>query len=122
VDKIDLADAIKALRDALVQAMWDGQRSQIRFRIEPVELTVNVEATRTGAGTGGVNWHILTLTGERSRQLQSAQTLKLWLTPVFLDGTGNEIGGELLVVDRANGESSGAGERPLPPGHRYGGT
>jgi len=43
---VDLADAIGALRDALIQAMWDGQHSRVRFRVEPVDLTVHVGAGR----------------------------------------------------------------------------
>ncbi len=36
---VDLADAIGALRDALVRAMWDSRSSRVRFRVEPVDLT-----------------------------------------------------------------------------------
>jgi NTP-dependent ternary system trypsin peptidase co-occuring protein len=112
---IDLADAIKALRDALVRAMWDGQRSRVRFRVDPVELTVNVAVTRRGGGTAGVKWHILTFAGERSRQLESAQMLKLRLKPVLFDESGGEMElSELLISDRADGESAEEEDRPVP--------
>lgn len=111
--EVDLADAIKALRDALIQAMWDGQHSRIRFRMDPVELTVNVGVTRTGGGTAGVKWHILTLAGERSRRLESAQALKLRLTPVLLDENGDVALSEMLVGDQSDREPT-AMERPAP--------
>jgi Trypsin-co-occurring domain 2 len=111
--EVDLADAIRALRDALIQAIWDGRHSRIRFQMDPVDLTVNVGVTRTGGGTAGVKWHILTVAGERSRRLESAQTLKLRLTPVLLDENGDVALGEMLVADRADSESA-AMERPAP--------
>lgn len=54
-EKVDLADVIEALRDALVRAMRDGTQSRVRFRVEPVELTVHVGVTQTGTGAAGVN-------------------------------------------------------------------
>lgn len=105
-DKVDLADAIEALRAALVQAMQGGKHSRVRFQVEPVELTVHVGVTRTGTGSAGVKWHILTIGGERSRQAEAAQTLKVRLAPVFFDERGNEMApGEQLVTDQVGDES-----------------
>ncbi len=109
---VDLADAIEALRGALVQAMRDGQRSRVRFRVEPVELTVQVGVTRTGKGAAGVKWHILTMGGERSRQLQSMQTLKIRLAPFLFDDTGRVLEpAEQLVIDQAGSEACTPTER-----------
>ena len=103
---VDLADAIEALRAALVQAMCDSEHSRVRFRVEPVELTVHVGVTRTGTGTAGVKWHILALGGERSRQAESTQTLKIQLTPIIFDERGDEIPpDEQLIGDQACNES-----------------
>jgi hypothetical protein len=109
---VDLAEAIEALRGALVQAMWDGQKSRVRFRVEPVELTVQVGVTRTGKGAAGVKWHILTMGGERSRQLESTQTLKIRLAPFLFDDTGTELtAAEQLVIDHAGHEASAPADR-----------
>jgi hypothetical protein len=88
---VELADAIEALRHALVRAWWDGQRRRVRFKIEPVELTVQVGVTRAGKGAAGVKWHVLTLGGERSRESQTVQTLKLRLAPVLFDDDGQML-------------------------------
>jgi hypothetical protein len=109
---VDLADAIEALREALVQAMWDGQKSRVRFRVEPVELTVQVGVTRTGKGAAGVKWHILTMGGERSHQLESLQTLKIRLAPFLFDDTGRELtAAEQLVIDHVGHEASAPADR-----------
>jgi hypothetical protein len=105
-NSVDLADAIEALRAALMQAMRGGEHSRVRFRLEPVELTVHVGVTRTGTGKAGVKWHILTLGGERSRQTEATQTLKIQLTPILFDEQDNEISpDEQLIRDQARNES-----------------
>jgi hypothetical protein len=112
-DSVDLADAITALREALVKAMWDGKDSKVRFRLQPVDLTVQVGVTRTGKGSAGVKWHILTIGGERSRQSEVIQTLRLKLAPVLHDDLGNELPqSEQLIRDRIDVESIAPEGRP----------
>jgi hypothetical protein len=113
-NSVELADAIEALRDALVRAWWDGQRSQVRFRVEPVELTVQVGVTRSGKGAAGVKWHVLALGGERSRESATTQTLRLRLAPVLFDEQGNVLAEtEQLVADREDTTSSAVHDRPV---------
>jgi hypothetical protein len=88
---VGLPEAIESLRTDLAAAWWDGKRRRVRFRVDPVELTVQVGVTRTGKGAAGVKWHVLTLGGERSREEATTQTLKLRLTPVLFDEQGNEM-------------------------------
>lgn len=98
---VGLPEAIESLRADLASAWWDGQRRRIRFRVEPVELTVQVGVTKTGKGAAGVKWHVLTLGGERSREAATTQTLKLRLVPVLFDEKGNELPEEeQLISDR----------------------
>ncbi len=109
----DLADAIEALRDALVKAWWDGQKSRVRFRVEPAELTLEVGVTKSGKGAAGVKWHVLTLGGERSREAVTTQTLRLRLAPVLFDEQGNLLAGaEQLISDRD--DQAGPGTRGEP--------
>jgi hypothetical protein len=111
--KIELGDAIEALRDALVQAWWDGQKSRVRFRVEPVELTIQVGVTRTGKGAAGVKWHVLALGGERSRETAATQTLKVRLAPVVFDERGAVLAAaEQLIMGREGAASPVGGDRP----------
>ena len=112
-DGVELADAIGALRDALVQAMWDSQNSRVRFRVEPVDLTLQVGVTRTGTGSAGIKRNILTLGGERSRQSEATQTLKVRLAPVLFDENGIElVASEQLIADRVGNGSAAPEDRP----------
>lgn len=98
---VELSGAIEALRSALVRAWWDGQGNRVRFRVAPVELTVQVGVTRTGTGTAGIKWHVLSLGGERSKQAATTQTLVLRLEPVLFDEHGKELAAaEQLISDR----------------------
>jgi Trypsin-co-occurring domain 2 len=88
---VDLSVAIAALRRDLAAAWWDGENKRIRFKVEPVELTVEAGVTKKGTGQAGVKWHILTLGGERSRENSTTQKLNLKLTPVFYDSQGRRL-------------------------------
>jgi Trypsin-co-occurring domain 2 len=99
-DWVDLPDAIEGLRAGLEAAWEAGQGRRVRFRLEPVELTVQAALTRAGTGSAGVRWHVLTLGGERSRQAASTQTLVLRLSPVVYEPGGQALAeGEQLVHD-----------------------
>jgi len=107
---VGLPEAIESLRADLAAAWWDGKRRRVRFRVEPVELTVQVGVTRTGKGAAGVKWHVLTLGGERSREEATTQTLKLRLTPVLFDERGNQMSKEeQFISDR---DDPGAADEP----------
>jgi hypothetical protein len=98
---VGLPEAIEALRRDLAAAWWDGRNHQVRFRVEPVELTVQVGVTRESAGSAGIKWHILTLGGSRRRETAATQTLKLRLQPVLFDESGKPLGKkDQLVSDQ----------------------
>jgi hypothetical protein len=88
---VELPGAIEALRRDLAAAWWDGRRHRVRFRVEPVELTVQVGVARTGKGAAGIKWHVLALGGERSHETTATQTLKLRLAPVLYDEHGIKL-------------------------------
>lgn len=98
--RAELSDAIEALRSALVRAWYDGRRGRVRFKIEPIELTIQVGVTKTGKGSAGIVWHVLTLGGERSRESATTQTLRLRLAPLLFDDQGNLLAEtEQLISD-----------------------
>jgi Trypsin-co-occurring domain 2 len=108
---VDLADAIEGLRAGLEEAWLAGKGRPVRFRLEPVELTVQAVVTRTRTGSAGVRWHVLTAGGERSRQTASTQTLVLRLSPVIVGPGGEPLSAdEQLVSDVDDDAGADAGE------------
>lgn len=107
---VEISAAIEALRAALVRSWVEGGNSRVRFKLEPVELTVQVGVTRTGKGSAGIKWHILSLGGERTKEAQNVQTLKLRLAPVLFDDEGAELSEEEQFISDA--EAANAGEPP----------
>jgi hypothetical protein len=95
---VGLPEAIEALRRDLAAAWWDGRGHRVRFRIEPVELTMQVGVTRESAGSAGIKWHILTLGGSRKHETAATQTLKLRLQPVLFDESGKPLAGQEQFV------------------------
>jgi hypothetical protein len=94
---VPLAEAIAALRTELMQAWTDAQNKSLRFRMAPVELTVEAAVTWTGTGTTGIKWWLFEAGGEVSREKAVTQTIKL-----TLDKNGNVAS---VVID-APDESS----------------
>ena len=87
VDKaiLGLAESIEALRAELSAAMDAGAKEQMRFVVEPVELTVQAAVSKDA--NGKIGWSVLGLGS--SYKSGATQTLKLTLTPVWrnMDGT-----------------------------------
>jgi hypothetical protein len=110
---VDLTEAIEALRTALVAAWWDGQGKRVRFKVEPVEVTLQVGVTRAGRGSAGIRWHVLALGGERSRESVRTQKVKLRLAPVLFDDEGNLLAAaEQLISDSDALAGAGGGAEP----------
>jgi hypothetical protein len=108
---IDLAEAIEALRAELENAWRKGLGGRIRFRLQPVEMTVQAGVTRTGTGTAGVKWHVLALGGERSRQEVTTQTLVLRLDPILYSIGGDPFPDEDQTI--ADEQSLASADDPL---------
>jgi len=82
---LGLADAIAALRKELLAAVDEGQGEAMRFRLAPVELSLQVAVTKEADGK--IGWTILGLGGSYSSG--ATQTLALRLEPVWRLGDGS---------------------------------
>jgi hypothetical protein len=82
---IGLADAIKALRRELMEAVTEGRNEWMRFALDPIELTVQAVVTKDV--NGKIGWKILEFGAKYDSNATQAITLKL--TPQWrqLDGT-----------------------------------
>lgn len=92
---IGLAGAIDALRTELADAVSRGHGERMRFRIEPIELSMQVVVTKQADGR--IGWGALGIGG--SYDAATTQTLKLRLQPLWelADGTVSE---DFTVADQ----------------------
>jgi len=81
---VGLADAIKALRSELVEALSDGWDEWMRFSLDPIELTVEAVVTRDAKGK--IGWKILEFGAKYDTQ--TTQSIKLKLTPQWRQADG----------------------------------
>jgi hypothetical protein len=79
---LGLADAIAALRKELLAALDEGKDAPMRFRLAPVELSLQVAVTKEADGK--IGWKVLGLGG--SYTSATTQTLALRLEPVWRQG------------------------------------
>ena len=93
---ISLAAAIAALREQLMIATDAGEDANMRFRLAPIELTL--QAAVTNEAGGKIGWHIIGLGG--SHESATTQILKLRLDPVWKQSDGSYTDG-FVVSDQS---------------------
>lgn len=82
---VGLADGIDALRAELMDAAARGWDQEMKFSMEPVELTVQVAVTRDV--NGKIGWNIFEIGGKYEQV--GTQTLTLKLTPLWKQEDGS---------------------------------
>ena len=118
---VSLSEALSALRDELMQAVWagqfpyqfDGGQRTLRFKPAPIEVTLEVAVTATGEGHAGVKWWLIDAGGALSREKVTTQIVKLTLEPLLFDETGHPIE---VLVDAPDGGDGHAGSEDLLDG------
>jgi NTP-dependent ternary system trypsin peptidase co-occuring protein len=89
--QIPLADAIKALRAQLADAMAEGEGKALRFQVREVELELQLElATETG-GNLSVAW-IVSVGAKAGTTSRTTHTVRLTLAPEASSGGGIKLG------------------------------
>lgn len=80
-DPIDLADAIAAIRDQLVDAAGRGAGSDIGFEVGPIELEFTVALKRDARAKGGVRAWVFSVDGEVGEAYDRTHRVAVTLTP-----------------------------------------
>lgn len=96
-----------ALRAELLAAMGEGTDAPMRFRLEPVELSMQVAVTKDA--NGKIGWHVLGLGASYSSA--TTQALKLRLEPVWRKVDGSYTN-DFVIAD-TSGEPPRIGPRNL---------
>ena len=76
-----LADAIKALRAELVEAMSAGKEERLKFELGAVTMEFAVELTVDAEASGGVRFWVVGLDGKGSVGRTSTHTVSLEMKP-----------------------------------------
>jgi len=96
--RIPLAEAIRALRTELLDAMRAGSAAELRFGVSSVDLEFEVVASRTGEAEAGVKFWVVNVGAKGGVASGSTQRVKLSLVPVSASG------GEVKVTSFVTGE------------------
>jgi hypothetical protein len=86
--QIPLADAIRALRRELVEAVRQPKDEEVRFALGPIDLELQVEVSKEAGGEAGIDFWLVTIGGKGSRTQATTHTVKLSLSPVSATGEG----------------------------------
>ncbi|WP_424532867.1 trypco2 family protein [Sphaerisporangium viridialbum] len=108
--EIELADAVQAVRDELLEAAVRGLGSEIAFTVGPIELEFTVELKADAKAKFGFKAWVVTGDAEAGVSRGRTHKVKLTLTPKHADGTDLLIAGDPAVAD-GPGEVSGTFHR-----------
>ena len=92
-DHIELAAAIKNLRKQLQVAIKAGEKEDLRFAVQDIEIELQCIAKKEGVGKFGVEFWVINAEAEGTIGREKVQTVKLKLKPV------PQGGGDVLVSD-----------------------
>ncbi|MFB7668307.1 trypco2 family protein [Kitasatospora sp. NPDC056138] len=84
--EIGLADALRALRQELAEAMADGEGKPVRLAVESVDLEMQVTLSASAEASGGVKFWVLTAGAKAAGSTGASHTVKLQLKAETADG------------------------------------
>jgi hypothetical protein len=86
MDRIGLKETIENLRSELSKSIVAAEDESLRFRVGEVTLELQLEVERATCGSGGIQFWVVSLSGEASKASTFTHKLSLSLTPVTADG------------------------------------
>ncbi|GAA3799903.1 hypothetical protein GCM10022403_037540 [Streptomyces coacervatus] len=90
---IELAAAVRAIRDQLMAAATAGAAESVRFEVGPIEMEFAVELRREAGAKGGVKAWLVTADTEARAARTRTHRIAFTLTPKdAATGAGVEIG------------------------------
>jgi hypothetical protein len=85
---IPLSKAIQDLRGELLAALAEGAGKDLRFKLLPIELELEIAMTWSGDASAGVKFWVIDVGAKGSAERATTQKLKLVLEPVDREGHG----------------------------------
>ena len=78
---MELADAVEAIREQLIQATIRGASKDLKFTLGQVELEFAVSLTRDSKAAGGIKVWVLNIDGSTGESVASTHRIKVTLQP-----------------------------------------
>jgi Trypsin-co-occurring domain 2 len=95
-DGIPLREALSSLRRELYGAVDSARDEELRFRIESIEVELQIVATASGGATADAGlWQVVRVGGRAGRERSSTHRVKLSLTPSQAGGGDAYVGDEV---------------------------
>ncbi|MEU8158779.1 trypco2 family protein [Micromonospora parva] len=89
-DEVELYDVIRKVRGDLARAMWEGEGKDLRFRLESVELQLEIAVVKVAKGTAKVRLVVVDADAGREKSTTTRHHVKVVLSP-RLEGEGDEL-------------------------------
>jgi len=86
VEWLDLADALTALREQLIEAQERALGSPIRLSVEEVTVELGLELQRSAKGDGGLRFGVVSMGGSGERSRHATHTVSVRLSARTDDG------------------------------------
>ena len=92
-DHIELVAAIANLRAQLLKAITSGEKEDLRFMVQDIEIELKCLAKKEGTGTVGVGFWVINAEAEGTIGSEKVQTVRLKLKPTIRgeDGKYREV-------------------------------
>jgi hypothetical protein len=99
---MELAEAVKTVRDELLRAAAQGAGSDVAFEVGPIELEFSVELRRDRQTRGGIKAYIVSAEKNVAASRGLTHRVSLTLTPRQTDS-----GDPLLIAADGDGDPTG---------------
>lgn len=100
--EIELADLLTSLRSEINRARLDAMGDDVRFRVDSIELELQVAVEKAVEAEAGVRFWVISLGGKGSAKAMDTHVVKLGLTAQTASGepvlTGDDVS-SLLPAD-----------------------
>ncbi len=80
-DEVELSDVIRKVRGELSRAVWEGEDKELRFRLESVELQLEVAVVRSTKPGAKVKLVVVDVDATRERSTTARHHVKVVLSP-----------------------------------------
>jgi hypothetical protein len=88
MNRIELKDAVEALRIELSESILVSEGKEVRFEVGEIEMEFQVAIEQANTAKGGIKFWVVEMGGDLSNKTSTVHKIKIPLKPVWKDGRG----------------------------------